>query len=58
MDVGISPIRTEQDYRVAMKRLAAIFDAKHETPEGDEMEILSVRPTNRTHVLTTFFKVA
>ncbi|WP_257670882.1 helix-turn-helix domain-containing protein [Parapedobacter tibetensis] len=38
----IKPIKTEQDYQAAMKRLETIFDAKPGTPEGDELEILGV----------------
>jgi HTH-type transcriptional regulator/antitoxin HigA len=36
------PIKSEQDYQIAMKRLEAIFDAKTGTPEGDELEILGI----------------
>jgi len=36
------PIKSEQDYQIAMKRLDAIFDAKIGTPEGDELEILGI----------------
>ncbi|QYJ69111.1 helix-turn-helix domain-containing protein [Flavobacterium litorale] len=40
--MDIKPIRTEQDYNMAMERLEAIFDAKLETPEGDELEVLGI----------------
>ncbi|EAT57999.1 hypothetical protein [Chlorobium ferrooxidans] len=36
----IKPIKTEADYELALKRLEEIFDAKPETMEGDELEIL------------------
>jgi HTH-type transcriptional regulator/antitoxin HigA len=36
------PIKSEQDYQIAMKRLEDIFDAKIGTPEGDELEILGI----------------
>ena len=36
------PIKTEQDYRDALKRLDIIFDATPNTKEGDELEILGV----------------
>ena len=38
----IRPIRNEQDYQNALERLEVIFDAKRETEEGDELEILSI----------------
>jgi HTH-type transcriptional regulator/antitoxin HigA len=38
----IKPIKTEQDYEQAMKRLEVIFDALPNTKEGDELEILSM----------------
>ena len=38
----ISPIRNQEDYQRALKRLEVIFDAKRGTEEGDELEILSV----------------
>jgi HTH-type transcriptional regulator/antitoxin HigA len=36
------PIKSEQDYQMALKRLEDIFDAKIGTPEGDELEILGI----------------
>ena len=38
----IRPIRTEEDYRKALKRLEEIFDAPKGTKQGDELEILSI----------------
>jgi len=38
----IKPIKTEQDYNAALKRLEDIFDAKPNTNEGDELEILGI----------------
>ena len=38
----LKPIKTEMDYRAALKRLEAIFDAKLDTPESDELEILGL----------------
>ncbi len=40
--MNIQPIKTELDYEKALKRLEVIFDAKKETKEGDELEILSI----------------
>lgn len=40
--MNITPIRNEQDYQNALDRLEVIFDAKKGTPEGDELEILSI----------------
>jgi HTH-type transcriptional regulator / antitoxin HigA len=33
-------IKTEADYQEALGRIEAIFDAKPNTPEGDELELL------------------
>lgn len=38
----IKPIKTEQDYDKALDRLSEIFDAKINTPKGDEAEILAL----------------
>jgi len=38
----IRPIKTEEDYNIALKRLEDIFDAKIGTPESDELEILGL----------------
>jgi HTH-type transcriptional regulator / antitoxin HigA len=38
----IKPIKTEQDYQQALKRLEKIFTAKPDTKEGDELEILGI----------------
>jgi HTH-type transcriptional regulator/antitoxin HigA len=40
--MNIKPIKTEQDYQDAIKRLEAIFDAAPNTAEGDELEVLGV----------------
>ena len=38
----ITPIKTENDYQVALNRLEKIFDARANTPRGDELEILGI----------------
>ena len=38
----IKLIKTESDYNQALVRLETIFDAKKETPEGDELELLGM----------------
>lgn len=38
--MNIKPIKTEKDYQQALKRLEVIFDAKLNSKEGDELEIL------------------
>lgn len=38
----IKLIKTEKDYNQALKRLEVVFDAKKGTPEGDELELLSI----------------
>lgn len=40
--MNIKPIKTEQDYKMALQRLEEIFDAKPNSKEGDELEILSI----------------
>ena len=36
----IKPIRSDDDLRVALRRLEAIFQAEQGTPKADEMEVL------------------
>jgi HTH-type transcriptional regulator / antitoxin HigA len=38
----LKPVKTEADYRAALKRLEEIFDANLGTPESDELEILGL----------------
>ena len=38
----IKPIKTEKDYHQALALLELIFDAKKDSPEGDELEVLSI----------------
>lgn len=38
----IKPIKTEQDYNQALERLEMIFDAKKDSSEGDELEVLGI----------------
>lgn len=38
----VTPIKSNKDYQKALKRLDEIFDAKENTPLGDEAEILSL----------------
>jgi HTH-type transcriptional regulator/antitoxin HigA len=38
----ITPIRNEKNYQDALVRLEVIFDAKKNTEQGDELEILSI----------------
>lgn len=38
----LKPIKSENDYRSALKRLEVIFDAPLDSQEGDEAEILSL----------------
>ena len=40
--MNIKPIKTEQDYDVALERLNEIFDAPLDTPEGEELQVLAV----------------
>lgn len=38
----VKPIKTKKDYSQALERLEVLFDAKKNTPEGDELEVLSI----------------
>ena len=40
--MNLKPIKSDKDYRSALERLEAIFDAPIDTKEGDEAEILSL----------------
>jgi HTH-type transcriptional regulator/antitoxin HigA len=40
--MNIKPIKTKKDYQAALNRLDIIFDAKPGTPDGDELDILSL----------------
>ena len=44
--MNIKPIKTRKDYQLAIERLEVIFDAKKGTPQGDELEILSLLVDN------------
>ena len=38
----VRPIKTEKDYKNALNRLEVIFDAKPNTPQGDELKALGI----------------
>jgi len=38
----IKPIKTKKDYNQALERLETIFDAKKDSIQGDELEVLSI----------------
>jgi len=40
--MNIKPIKSEKDYKQALKRLEVIFDASVDTKAGDEAEVLSL----------------
>jgi HTH-type transcriptional regulator/antitoxin HigA len=40
--MDIKPIRTEEEYGLALSRLEEIWDAESGTPESDELDVLSV----------------
>jgi HTH-type transcriptional regulator/antitoxin HigA len=40
--MNIKAIKTEKDYDEAMERLETLFDARKETPEGDELEVMGI----------------
>lgn len=39
--MNISPIKTEQDYENSLKRISELMDAKADTPEGNELDVLT-----------------
>ena len=38
--MDIKPIRTESDYRKALKRIETLMNARENTPEGDLLDVL------------------
>ncbi|MBL7903084.1 MAG: helix-turn-helix domain-containing protein [Bacteroidia bacterium] len=38
----IKPIKTRKDYQQALERLEQLFDAKKNSKEGDELEVLGI----------------
>lgn len=38
----LKPIKTKKDYQFALNRLETIFDAKPDSSQGDELEILGI----------------
>lgn len=40
--MNVKPIKSESDYREALKRLEVIFDAAVGTPESDEADVLGL----------------
>ena len=40
--MNITPIKTEYDYRAALKRMELLFDAPVNTSESDEADILGL----------------
>lgn len=38
--MNIKPIKTEEDYEIALKRAEELMDSLPDTPEGDEFEVL------------------
>lgn len=39
--MNIRPIKTEQDYYSAIKRIEELWGAKKDTPKGDELDLLA-----------------
>jgi len=44
--VTISPIRNEQDYQVALKRIDSLVDCADEGDQADELDVLSILVEN------------
>jgi hypothetical protein len=49
--VAIKPIRTQTDYRDALKQIESLMTAKANSPEGDRLDVLTtlVEAYERTH---------
>ena len=41
-EMNFKILKTKEDHEVALKKIDALFDAKPNTPEGDEFELLSL----------------
>lgn len=41
-NMNIKPIKTNKDYQSALLRLEKIFEAKKNTPAGDELEVITI----------------
>ena len=39
--MNIKPIKSEQDYKRALKEIESLFDAKFGTPDGDRLDVLT-----------------
>ena len=39
--MNIRPIKTEADYQAALKEIESLFEAAPNTPEGDQLEVLT-----------------
>ncbi len=39
--MNIKPIKTEEDYQLALARVSKLMDAEINTPEGDELDVLA-----------------
>jgi HTH-type transcriptional regulator/antitoxin HigA len=39
--MDIKPIKTEADYRAALKEIDHLMEAKPDTPEGNRLDVLS-----------------
>ncbi len=44
--MNISPIKTEQDYEHSLKRISELMDAKADTLEGNELDVLTTLVEN------------
>lgn len=38
--MDVTPIRTKRDYARALKEIERLMDARHDTPEGDRLDVL------------------
>ena len=57
--MNIKPIKTEKDYRIALSRVEELMDATPNSPEEDELDVLSslVEIYETKHLTTTWVKI-
>jgi antitoxin component HigA of HigAB toxin-antitoxin module len=48
--MDIKPIRTQRDYKTALAEIERLFQAKPGTPDGDRLDVLATKSTNRSTI--------
>jgi HTH-type transcriptional regulator / antitoxin HigA len=52
--MNIKPIRTEADYRAALKEIESLMDAELDSPEGERLDVLTTLVESHEANLFTF----